>query len=228
MNDTLKENEIYYAVPDLHGRADLLAGFLAYITAQHPDGCTVVFLGDYINRGPESRKVVDMLMHPPTGFTFICLRGNHEAMFLTSVKYPARVFEYRTWDQFLEKRQHPKGLPYFAVPETIVDWMRALRLFHRIDDNIFAHSIYDARVPPDRQQESHLLWDIFDDPDEVWDPGEEHLFLVRGHQTVPDGPHIHHNTRLDLDCGAIDGRLVVGVFRKGQRGPVGFLQQEGA
>jgi len=69
-----------YAIADLHGRFDLLEMALARITERADPPATVVTLGDYVDRGPDSRKIVERLMAGlgRDGWQLICLKGNHE------------------------------------------------------------------------------------------------------------------------------------------------------
>jgi serine/threonine protein phosphatase 1 len=72
-----------YAVGDIHGRYDLMQKALQEIARDGgQDAATVVFLGDYIDRGPQSREVIACLMQGPArpSNRWICLRGNHEQM----------------------------------------------------------------------------------------------------------------------------------------------------
>jgi serine/threonine protein phosphatase 1 len=68
-----------YAIADLHGRIDLLETALAKI-ADHADlPATLIILGDYVDRGPDSRQVIERLMGGlDEDWRFICLKGNHE------------------------------------------------------------------------------------------------------------------------------------------------------
>jgi calcineurin-like phosphoesterase family protein len=69
-----------YAIADLHGRFDLLEMALACIAERGEPPATVVTLGDYVDRGPGSRKIVERLMAGlgHHGWRLICLKGNHE------------------------------------------------------------------------------------------------------------------------------------------------------
>jgi serine/threonine protein phosphatase 1 len=69
-----------YAIADLHGRFDLLEMALTRITEHVEPPATVVTLGDYVDRGPDSRKIIERLMAGlgPDGWRLICLKGNHE------------------------------------------------------------------------------------------------------------------------------------------------------
>lgn len=93
------EGRIGYAVGDVHGRADLLERLLDQLEAAHPSPVDpppiVVFLGDYVDRGPDSRRVVDVLLTGrPRGFERRFLCGNHEAMLLAFLRDPV---ENRHW-----------------------------------------------------------------------------------------------------------------------------------
>lgn len=84
---TLPEGTVVYATGDIHGRSDLLArlhGMIRDDASRRPARRRIiVYLGDYISRGPDSRGVVDMIIgHPLPGFERIALRGNHEDLVL--------------------------------------------------------------------------------------------------------------------------------------------------
>ncbi|KAA5603174.1 serine/threonine protein phosphatase [Blastochloris sulfoviridis] len=92
-----------YAIGDVHGHADLLGRMLETIDAEEarrpPATWTVeLFLGDVIDRGPESRGVVDMLIEPPGGGRHrVCLRGNHEDCLLRFLAEPTVLATWRAF-----------------------------------------------------------------------------------------------------------------------------------
>jgi hypothetical protein len=69
-----------YAIADLHGRFDLLEMAFACIVERAEPPATLVTLGDYVDRGPDSRKIIERLMVGlgRDGWRLICLKGNHE------------------------------------------------------------------------------------------------------------------------------------------------------
>ena len=82
-----------YAVGDIHGRLDLLDRLLDLIQNDNETRgaarTQLVFLGDYIDRGSDSKGVVSRLIsEPPPGFSRVCLKGNHEAMLLAFLDEP--------------------------------------------------------------------------------------------------------------------------------------------
>src|SRR5829696_7018615 len=86
-----------YAVGDIHGRADLLSEITARIDddiRRRPIAHTVeVYLGDYIDRGPHSRTVIDLLAVRLVANRAVCLRGNHEALMKRFLQDPA-ILQY--------------------------------------------------------------------------------------------------------------------------------------
>ena len=91
---TLPEGQLLYAVGDIHGRRDLLEALLGRIEADARNSRqskrrTLVFLGDYVDRGPDSRGVVETLIGGlPQGFETHFLKGNHEAILLNFLDDP--------------------------------------------------------------------------------------------------------------------------------------------
>src|SRR5215471_15546983 len=90
-----------YAVGDVHGRADLLLRLFSHIDvelAATPVSRPIqVFLGDYVDRGPASRQVIDCLIERSRSFETVCLRGNHEVLLTEFLQDPAVMQE---WQQF--------------------------------------------------------------------------------------------------------------------------------
>ena len=88
-----------YAIGDVHGRADLLQSLLTVIDADlarsAPERAIQVFLGDYVDRGPHSRAVIDLLIERSKSHETVCLRGIHEVFLLEVLKDPARLQEWR-------------------------------------------------------------------------------------------------------------------------------------
>ncbi len=82
-----------YAIGDIHGHPALLDRMMALVErdlAENPHAAPVeVFLGDFVDRGPDSRGVLERLSRPPAeGRTRVCLKGNHEEAFLAFLEDP--------------------------------------------------------------------------------------------------------------------------------------------
>ena len=82
-----------YVIPDIHGRADLLHDGLARIVA-HAAGRpgTIVALGDYVNKGPDSKTAIALMRAgPPPGWVFFPLKGNHDLMMVEALRYREKM-----------------------------------------------------------------------------------------------------------------------------------------
>jgi hypothetical protein len=88
-----------YVIGDIHGRSDLLDRIVEAITRDlkqnRVDKCLTVTLGDYIDRGPDSRGVLDRLIRNPFPCEYIPLKGNHEALFETFLIDPSVAQHWR-------------------------------------------------------------------------------------------------------------------------------------
>lgn len=81
-----RHDQLIYAIGDVHGRADLLDRLLTKIDQDRAgEPAEIILLGDYVDRGPSSRNVIEMLVSQPsdTALKRTCLRGNHEQTLLT-------------------------------------------------------------------------------------------------------------------------------------------------
>lgn len=229
---------IHYAIGDVHGRDDLLETMLEHIASdrerRHPDSeATMVFVGDYVDRGPDSAAVIDRLMGGVDGFDLVCLKGNHEAMMLACTETDDRQ-AWAGWihnggDATIRSFGLDVRFGYFSAdhlvdaigPERLA-WLRDLPLYHRTPDTLFVHAGILPGLPLAQQSERDLLWirDRFLDSDH-----DHGLLVVHGH-TPMNVPDVQAN-RIGIDTGAFStGRLSAVVLGEAE-GPR-FLMVEGA
>jgi len=205
-----------YAVGDVHGRADLLDQVLSRIDADlasSPDCRPVqVFLGDYIDRGPYSRSVLDLLVARGRTHEAVFLRGNHESYVFEFLKNPA-VFD--AWRRFggLETL-----LSYGLRPSTNADTRQQIELAQALakslpahhhqflanlqssftcGDFFFVHAGVRPGIPLAKQQEDDLLWIR---EDFLLCEDDFGKMVVHGHTPVRN-PDIRPN-RINIDTGA--------------------------
>jgi serine/threonine protein phosphatase 1 len=210
---------ITYAIADLHGRFDLLLKSYEAIAAYaKATSGVIVRLGDYVDRGPQSREIVEFLMDDatvPVGWQRYCLRGNHEDAIVTSVdanKCDLPWLQYGGIDTLLSygwTSAEPTVAGLARFPRAHIAWMRALpRLL--IDDNrVYVHAGVDPDLPLDAQDNHAMGWMRYVG-DDARGHGRRHV--VHGHTPQPNGPVIVDG-RTNLDTLAWEtGRLVVGVF----------------
>ena len=210
-------NTRVYVVGDIHGRSALLKKMLAAINAdaaQHPDAKIVeVFLGDYVDRGMDSREVIDLLLAPPaTGHERICLKGNHEEALLRFLAEPMVLREWASFGGYatlasygiqIPQSMQPAALAELrdrfraALPEAHRHFLTNLRMTHSAGDYLFVHAGIDPKLPLEEQDPGRLLW--------IREPFLSHAgyfqhYVVHGHTPVT-APDIRNN-RANLDVSA--------------------------
>lgn len=220
-----------YAIADLHGRFDLLCDALASIASYAgEEHGTVVLMGDYIDRGPQSRQIIDRLMGGLSdGWKLVCLKGNHEDIMLTCLRAPGLINQW--WipnggGQTLLSYGAREGTSVFdaiaSIPKDHVDWLTDLPRVHVDKHRVFVHAGVQDGIPLEEQDDEKMAWMLY--PDGAEDGhGERHV--VHGHHQFDDGPKCYKG-RTDLDTFAwYTGRLVIGVFDDDVAGgPVDFIE----
>lgn len=231
----LPEGELLYAVGDIHGRADLLSDLLLKIEAdaagRRAAKKTLVFLGDYVDRGPDSRGVVELLLKSlPKDFDVYFLKGNHEALLLDFLADTGRLDHWRrnggeaalaSYGVDVDRLNAVKASPeawreaFTAVlPEAHLSFFKALRLQVSAGDYLFVHAGVRPGVPLDAQDETDLIW-IRDDFLNCAEPLGK--VVVHGHTPVRK-PAVRAN-RIGIDTGAVfSGRLTALRLQNGERG----------
>ena len=232
---TLPEGQILYAVGDIHGRLDLLAGLLGLIDldahASRPaDRRTLVFLGDYVDRGPDSRGVVERLIaEEPQGFDVHFLKGNHEAMLLAFLGDASRLDHWRMNGGEETMRSYGVDTERFAqlgapahawrqafaeaLPEAHLRFFRDLQLSVSFGDYLFVHAGLRPGVPLAAQSEADLIW--------IRGPFLSHAdpfdkIVVHGH--TPGAEPVTRPNRIGIDTGAVfTGRLTALRLEDGSR-----------
>ena len=145
------------AISDIHGHLTALRAILAAIAPNKAD--TIVTLGDYIDRGPDSRGVINHLMQVHSSFNLVPLLGNHDEMMLKV--YDGRDDLYVDWLLFggsATLTSYDTDRPEDVLPAHI-EFLRGCRLFHESEQFFYLHGNYLADVPLSEQSPEVLLWD---------------------------------------------------------------------
>ncbi|ADZ71444.1 metallophosphoesterase [Polymorphum gilvum] len=224
----LPEGTRVYAVGDIHGRFDLLwrlAGAIEADLAARPVARVVeVYLGDYVDRGPDSARVVDWLSRPAAGGRErICLMGNHEHALLSFLADPGLFAQWRQFGGGETLISYGIDLPAradqadperlraalrAALPVSHLRFLRALPALHRIGGYAFVHAGVKPGVTLDAQVETDLLWIRQEFLDY---PGDFGAVVVHGH-TPQDTIDLKPN-RINIDTGAyMTNRLTCAVL----------------
>lgn len=235
---TLPEGTVVYATGDIHGRSDLLArlhGMIRDDASRRPARRRIiVYLGDYISRGPDSRGVVDMIIgHPLPGFERIALRGNHEDLVLRflggELGAGGHWLDYGgiqalasygiDWrgDQTAASLGRLREVFADAFPPAHHDLFRSLAVFHREGGYLFAHAGLKPGVALADQNPRDMMWirGSFLGSEADFGP-----IVVHGH-CVSAEPDVRPN-RVGIDTGAYrSGHLTCLVCEDDRRS---FLQ----
>lgn len=205
-----------YAVGDIHGCSNLLGRLLRSIEADCKRRPVVrpitVFVGDYIDRGPQSRDVLDLLLRWGRDNDAIFLRGNHET-FLPRFLADSRTLDdwrqYGGLETLLSYGLRPTLNPdrseqvrlanelASALPDEHLDFLQSLDLVYGCGDFLFVHAGIRPGVPIHEQTEGDLLW-IREEFLAHERPFER--FVVHGHTPVST-PDLRPN-RINIDTGA--------------------------
>lgn len=232
----VRQGSRVYAIGDIHGRLDLLEQIhymLARDVADAPKDSHVeiVYLGDYIDRGPKSREVIDFLLAQHiAGTQRVMLLGNHEQALLSFLDKPengagwiyfggdATLASYGIAIDPMAPRSKELLASYAgtlkrAMPPEHLDFLKGLTLRHENGDYLFVHAGVDPKRPLDQQDEADLLWirDAFTDSVKFFGK-----VVVHGH-TIASEPVVRSN-RIGVDTGAyVSGHLTCLVLEGSER-----------
>lgn len=204
-----------YAVGDIHGclgKLTALHALMAEDAARAPESQrVVVYLGDYVDRGPDSRGVIEALLVPPRfGAQAIHLAGNHEAMMLDALTRPTEPDAVRLWaanggaaalaSWGIDPEASPPQAWAAAIPEAHLAFLRTLRRRASFGDYFFAHAGVRPGIPLAEQDPDDLLW--------IREPflsstAELGAVVVHGH--TPGREVVIRPNRIGLDTGAVFG-----------------------
>jgi serine/threonine protein phosphatase 1 len=184
-----------YAIGDIHGEKALLDNIHRQIVEDAADRVgdkLAVYLGDYIDRGPDSRGVVTALMDGALPFPAVYLMGNHEALYLDPDPY----------DWFANGGRMTQASYGGPIPASHDAWIRQLQLTYRAGGWFFAHAGINPLLPLAEQTRETVLW-IRRPFLDYRGAMPEGVIVVHGHTPTRD-PDIQAN-RIGIDTGACYG-----------------------
>lgn len=202
-----------YSIGDIHGCYNELRDLLDLIEKDRNDEqAKVVFLGDYIDRGPDSALVVDHLdslrKKGKEGYEFVFLKGNHEDMLIRGVldaesRDQADMFWYNGGHQ--TKQSYDEWNFRFADH---YDFYKSLERYHRHGEFFFVH----ACLPPTETMEEALREPTWAEDDLLWcrvyndwhREFPENVYVIHGHTPVPSVTF--YNNQVNIDTGCVFGK----------------------
>ncbi|MEL6640122.1 MAG: metallophosphoesterase family protein [Pseudomonadota bacterium] len=224
--NVLQPDAPFYAIGDIHGRLDLLDVLMQQIDPEANQ--KLVFLGDYIDRGPDAAGVLkwlfDLEYRRPD--QVVCLMGNHERMMLDFIDDPLgrgniwlRHGGLATLESFGVHRAtiHDDPMHLCQALERALDpamtaWLRQLPLSWHSGNVWCVHAAMDPIKTPTAQRSKTMLWGH---PAFLRTSRQDNACVVHGHTTV-GAPEIH-NSRIAIDTGAYHtGRLTAAYLADNQ------------
>lgn len=197
----------HLAIGDIHGCNTALEALIDFVGLRSDD--TIIFLGDYVDRGPDTAAVLDFVIGLGKTHKVIPLRGNHELMMLDSRKQKSWL---HSWLQYggaetlaaYSGNVDPED-PLADIPEVHMDFLQNQLLSHfECDTHFFVHANADADKPLDEQPDSSLYWRRYRDP-------EKHCsgkIMVCGHTVQESGLPANNGDAVCIDTWAYgDGWL---------------------
>jgi len=231
MEDTTipNEKERLYVIGDVHGRLDLLDRVIAAIhrdIEENGSGALTVTLGDYIDRGPASRGVLDRLRTNPFPMTYVALKGNHEELLESFLADPTVGEHWRRLGGL--ETLHSYGVPVSgmmvgknyeeaadrlrdAMPAEHTRFLQSLKTSYTYGRYFLCHAGVRPGIPLERQSDEDLLWIRDEFLSSTMDFGK---IVVHGHTPVEE-PEVRPN-RINIDTGAFaTGQLTCVVLDNG-------------
>jgi serine/threonine protein phosphatase 1 len=213
-----------YAIGDIHGEREMLEELLASLPLA--DGDSLVFMGDYVDRGPDSKGVVETLLGVQKERSCVFLLGNHESMFLNFLGWNRK--EYFGGDAFLMNGGDRTLASYgyfdsdepdvksFQLPRTHEQFFKRLKLYHREGDYLFVHAglgrdlldEVDVDFAIRRSRSEDLLWDR----SSVDLPHKLGVTIVYGHTPALDfSVRWNEPFSIGIDTGAVYGGKLTAI-----------------
>ncbi len=199
-----------FAVGDIHGSFDKLEAMMDVLPWDRDAGDLLLFIGDYVDRGPRSRDVVELLVQlKRAGGNFAFLKGNHEKMLLDFYVEQKDQMLYvanggaETIASYVEGAIGRKA---FVLPEDHLEFLLSLKLYHETEDYIFVHAGLRDGIPLPEQNEEDLLWIREEFIYSAYDWNKRVIF---GH-TALETPFVTPG-KIGIDTGAVYGNKLTAV-----------------
>jgi serine/threonine protein phosphatase 1 len=232
----LGPGQLVYAVGDIHGRFDLLQQLVEKMEDDRSvrwgvERCQVIFLGDYVDRGFQSKEVLDFLMEWQPGWAdVVCLRGNHEEMMLQFAHDPVGLESWLEFGGVATLASYGVALAYDdsgrpdlqsasrdladALKGRHSDFLEGLKFTHQEGGYLFVHAGIRPGVDLNEQEDRDYTWIRTEFTSSNQDHG---VRVVHGHTGVQNPLDLPNRIAVDttayatgrLTAAAIQGQQVV-------------------
>ena len=190
------------AIGDIHGCSNALSQLLRQVNPSSAD--RLVFLGDYVDRGPASRQVIDSLLQLKQVCSPVFLRGNHEVMMLDARNSFSNADGWRCCGG------HETALSYgfnlaadwtSVIPQKHWSFLQNTANYFETDSHIFVHACLDPELDLPEQPDWRLFWESFS----RIRPHKSGKHVICGHTAQPAGLIQHAGFATCIDTGAVFG-----------------------
>ena len=195
-------NPGYFIIGDIHGHILKLEKILSYIKKDLEKEDSIIFLGDYIDRGPSSFEVIEYLIRLSAAYRTIFLTGNHEDMFIRFVNKGDNFNNYIRNGGAYTIKSYINNLKNFTIPESHIEFFNNLKLYYEGDDFVAVHAGLNPKVNTLQEQKKYdLIWirEEFFKYQKKWDKA-----VIFGHTPTP---YLNHSDAVYFD----EKRNIIGL-----------------
>ena len=204
-----------FAIGDIHGCARELKELISLLPLKHDS--KIIFLGDYVDRGPDSREVIEIIIKLKEDYEVIALLGNHEDMMIEFFKDPssplAGFFILNGGSATLASYvTHGNN---YIVPDNHLAFLKSLKLYHETDTHFFVHAgVPNIKIKNinSKEHRNDLLWIRQSFLESQFNWGK---IIVHGHTPSPEVDQTERRINLDTGC-VFDGLLTAMEVNSGQ------------
>lgn len=192
----------YYIIGDIHGHLLKIKNLISQIEGQIEAEDTIIFLGDYIDRGPASFEVIEFLIELSGRYNTVFLMGNHENMFIRFVTKGDNYNNYIYNGGGYTIKSYIFNLSEFNIPDAHKHFFNNLKMYYETDDFIAVHAGLRPGVSSlDQQKKYDMIWIR----EEFYlDPGRWEKTIIFGHTPTP---YLHNSDSVYFD----NARNIIGI-----------------
>jgi serine/threonine protein phosphatase 1 len=194
-------------IGDCHGMLYRLQDLMNKISLSKND--QIIFLGDYIDRGEHSRKVIEYIIDLQKNYNVICLVGNHESLAIESMANPNSPIVSSWFQHGGTSTMANYNWDLDEMDRVHGDWLRSLKLIHETENHIFVHGYLRHDKDVDEQDVESCIWGRFDSIR----PHKSGKTVVVGH-TIQHGGHTDLGYKVCIDTGSFkpDGYITAMII----------------
>jgi len=195
-------NMATYAIGDIHGCFTALESLLQVVQPKSDD--TIVFLGDYVDRGPNSAHVLEFLLHYDQAEKVLLL-GNHEIMMMEFRKQTpetSRWLEYGGAETLASYGLEYSPSWHEVIPAAHWDFIEGAQAYYQENDFLFVHAGVQPGVSMEKQTPQSLFWDKMIDPQ----PYAQNVKVICGHTAQKNGQVANFGHTICIDTCAYGGQ----------------------